>query len=229
MVKFEILESLNYRGGNHYCYVYANHTSEVIEELKDAWYESGMNRHGGELFLSVCINDFDTKEVSLHCGNASVDEEGEVYSSFSFPYQENEKDEWFCLGFFLENSETDYFDTVLDVFFDKDSPDRVLGSYLYRASKMFKDLSVDDKKTFGKNLLAEILSFSKLHNKSEQMYKWLTSNEGNNYFMEHSHLDPAGEAVINALVQCTANNLDEFIAENKKDFGLKIVLPSTIC
>ena len=37
MVKFEIEESLNYRGGSHYCFVYAQNVDEVVEELKDAW------------------------------------------------------------------------------------------------------------------------------------------------------------------------------------------------
>ena len=228
MAKFEILESLNYRGGNHYCYVFANDTNEIIEELKDAWYSSGIHRHGGELFLCVCVINFEGKEVSLNCGNASVDKEGELYSSFSFPYQDNEKDEWFQLGLFLENNDTDYFETVLDVFFDYDSPDRVLGSYLYRVSKLYKNLSVTEKKNFGKNVLAEILSFAKSQNKCLEMYEWLISKEGSDYLEQHDHLEPAGLALVNALDQCQLNNINEFIGIHKKDFELKILLPSTI-
>ncbi len=67
MVKFEILESLNWRGGSHYCYVYAEQTQDVVDALKDAWYESGVHRNGGELFLDVILvgSDGNARNLSL--------------------------------------------------------------------------------------------------------------------------------------------------------------------
>jgi len=106
MVKFEILESLNYRGGSHHTFVYADTAEEVFEEIKDAWHTSGISRHGGELFLNVCFQDEDNKEISLSCGSCTVDSDDDVYSSFNFPYEEKYKHKWYSLGLFLDDYET---------------------------------------------------------------------------------------------------------------------------
>ena len=170
MVKFEILASLNFKGGNHYCFVYADHVDEVINELKDAWYSSGIHRNGGELFLSAYVKNFDDKEIELFCGNCSVDSDEELESEFSFPNNKRDRDLWHSLGFFLEDSEGDSFEEVLEVFFEFDVPDRVLGAYLFKLQKIMADLKPEEKANFGANVLANIFYFGLKHNKSKELY-----------------------------------------------------------
>lgn len=228
MIKFEILESLNFRGGNHYCYVYADEPNKVIEELKDAWYSSGIHRHGGELFLCAFIKDANNREIELFIGSCSVDSDEELYSSFEFPYDEVDKSQWHSLGIFNEGINGSNFDDVLETLFDCDSPDRVIGSYLYKVSKLYKGLPTKDKKDFGKNVVADILNFAKTHNKLHQMYEWLRSKSGIEYLESNDYLDPAGILASQVIEENPIENLDQFIRQFKKDFGVKIVLPSTI-
>jgi hypothetical protein len=228
MIKFEIDESLNFRGGNHYCYVDADEPNEVIEALKDAWYSSGIHRHGGELFLSALISNDDNSEIELFCGHCSVDKDEDLYSVFEFPYYEDEKDKWHSLGLFSDNINVGSFEDLLEIFFDYDSPNRVIGSYLYKVSKINDELSDNEQNDFGKNVLADILSFSKTHDKLQQMYEWLRSEDGIKYLESNDYLDPAGTLAAEVIQQNPIENLDEFITKFKKDFGIKIVLPSSL-
>jgi len=227
MIKFEIAESLNFRGGNHYCYVYADEPNEVIEELKNAWYSSGIHRHGGELFLYAFIKDENNREIELFIGSCSVDSDEDLYSSFEFPYDEKDKSPWHSLGIFDEGIKGSYFGDVLETLFNYDCPDRVIGSYLYKVSKLYEGLSAKDNKDFGKNVVAEILNFAKAHNKIDQMYDWLRSKSGIEYLESNNYLDPAGILASEVVLVNPIENLDQFIQEFKKDFGVKIVLPST--
>jgi hypothetical protein len=228
MIKFEIQESLYFRGGSHYCYFYADESNEVIEELMDAWYSSGIHREGGELFLSALIKDENNREIELFCGHCSVDKDEDLYSVFEFPYDEKYKDAWHSLGIFDENISGDSFEDVLKTLFDYDSPDRVIGSYLYKLSKLYEGLSTKDKKNFGKNVVANILCFAKDHDKLYQMYEWLRSKEGIEYLQSNNYLDPAGILASEVVEESLIENLDQFIKQFKKDFGVKIVLPSTV-
>jgi hypothetical protein len=228
MIKFEIQESLYFRGGSHYCYFYADESNEVIEELTDAWYSSGIHREGGELFLSALIKDENNREIELFCGHCSVDKDEDLYSVFEFPYDEKYKDAWHSLGIFDENISGDSFEDVLKTLFDYDSPDRVIGSYLYKLSKLYEGLSTKDKKDFGKNVVANILSFAKDHDKLYQMYEWLRSKEGIEYLQSNNYLDPVGILASEVVEESPIENLDQFIGQFKKDFGVKIVLPSTL-
>lgn len=228
MIKFEIQESLNYRGGSHYCFIHADDPDEVIEALTDAWYSSGIHRHGGELFLSALIGNNDNSEIELFCGHCTVDKDEDLYSVFRFPYDEKDKDAWHSLGIFDENISGDSYKDVLKILFDYDSPDRVIGSYLYKVSKLYEGLSTKDKKDFGKNVVANILSFSKDHDKLYQMYEWLRSKEGIEYLQSNDYLDPAGFLASEVVEENPIENLDHFIGQFKKDFGVKIVLPSTV-
>ena len=227
MVKFEISESLNFRGGNHYCFVYADDVNEVIEELKDAWYSSGIHRHGGELFLSACLKNIENKEVELFCGNCSVDNDGELYSSFNFPNNIRSQELWYSLGFFLEFNEGDSFEEVLKVFFEFDAPDRVLGSYLYRLEKITANLKQKEKLAFGNNVLANILDFGKKHKKSEELYAWMLSSDGANYLESNSEFEMTANALKDALSKIVITDIDKFVDQYKKDFATDIFLPST--
>jgi hypothetical protein len=227
MVKFEISESLNFRGGNHYCFVYADDANEVINELKDAWYSSGIHRNGGELFLSAYIKNFDNKEIELFCGNCSVDGDEDLYSSFSFPNDKRDRDIWHSLGFFLEDSEGDSFEEVLKVFFEFDVPDRVLGSYLFKLQKIMADLKPEEKANFGANVLANILDFGGKQNKSKELYAWLISDEGTEYLDSNSNFEITANAVFATLRNIEITNIEKFIVQYKRDFATGIFLPST--
>lgn len=227
MVKFEISESLNFRGGNHYCFVYADDVIEVLNELKDAWYSSGIHRNGGELFLSAYIKNFDNKELELFCGNCSVDGDEDLYSSFSFPNDKRDRDLWHSLGFFLEDSEGDSFEEVLEVFFEFDVPDRVLGAYLFKLEKKLTELKPIEKANFGANILANILDFGRKQNKSKELYAWMISNEGTEYLENNSNFEMSANAVYDALRNIEITDIEKFIVQYKRDFATDIFLPST--
>lgn len=228
MVKFEIEESLNFRGGSHYCYVYANDIDEVIDQLKDAWYSSGIHRHGGELFLNAYLKNAENKEVLISCGHCSVDSDDDLYSVFDFPYDKRDRDQWYSLGLFLSDCEGESFEDSLEYIFDIDSPDRILGSYLFRLTKIFDGLTASDKKSFGENVLANILSFAKKHKKLNEMYAWLRSEDGVDYLNGLDHAQMTGAYLADVLQKSPITDLNGFISKFKKDFGTEIYLPSSM-
>jgi hypothetical protein len=225
-IKFEILESLNYRGGSHYEYVYADDTNEVMEALKDAWYQSGIHRHGGELFLTAHMNDSDDKETSLFFGHCSVDSDGELYSVFEFPSSESERDDWYKFGLFVEDVDGDYFEPALEAFFDSSSPDRILGSYLYKVNKILPELNSDLKNNIGAYVLADILNFAKLHNKMKQMYEWIVCQEGKNFLTLQDSYCEIGEKVVGFIENHKIDELEAFIEKNKDRVGLQPSFPT---
>ncbi len=224
-IKFEIDESLNFRGGSHYSFVYADDVNDVVEALKDAWYQSGIHRHGGELFLTAYLNDPDGKENALFFGHCSVDADEELYSVFEFPSSESEKDDWYKFGLFVEDFEGDYFEPVLEAFFDTNSPDRVLGSYLYKISNIFPKFSEDLKNNLGAYVLADILNFAKLHNKMHQMYEWIISKEGQNFLTLQDSYYEVGEKVVGFIENEKIDDLENFIEKNKDKVGLQPSFP----
>lgn len=227
MITFEIDESLKFRGGNHYCDVYANDANEVVEALKDAWFSSGIHRYGGELFLSARLRDSNGKYASFSIGNCTLDKKENLYGTFEFPYDSTEKRKWYSHGLFLDYLEGDEIENVIDAFFDYDCPDRVLGSYLYKTEVIFNALSTKEKKSFGENILANILDFSIAHNKRDQMLAWLTSDQGTRFLTENDQFVIAGGSVEEALNELKNQDLEQFISTNKKDFGFSLFLPSS--
>ncbi len=225
-IKFEIDESLDFRGGSHYSFVYANDVNDVVEALKDAWYQSGIHRHGGELFLTAYLNDPDGKEIALFFGHCSVNADEELYSVFEFPSSESEKDDWYKFGLFVEDFEGDYFEPVLEAFFDTSSPDRVLGSYLYKISKLFPKLSDDLKSNLGLYVLADILNFAKLHNKMNQMYEWITSEEGKKFLTLQDSYYEVGKKVVSFIENQKIGNLETFTISNSNKLGINPCFPT---
>lgn len=225
-IDFEILESLNFRGGNHYDFVYANDANEVIEALKDAWYQSGIHRHGGELFLTAHMNDSDGKKTELFLGHCSVDSDGELYSVFEFPSSESERDNWYKFGLFEEDIDGDNFESALEAFFDSSSPGRVLGPYLYKVAKIFPKLSDDLQSNLGIYVLADILNFAKLHNKMKQMYEWIISEEGKNFLTWRESNCEVGGDVVDFIENQKIDDLEAFIEKNKDRVGLQPSFPT---
>jgi hypothetical protein len=150
-----------------------------------------------------------------------------VYSSFNFPYEEKYKHEWYSLGLFLDDYETQDFVEVFDFFFDLDSPDRVLGSYLYRLEKITANLKQKEMLDISKNILANILDFGKKHNKCAELYAWMLSSEGEKYLEGNQSFEKTALALDWAIRNEVITDLDKFANTFKKDFGTGIFLPST--
>lgn len=225
MIKFEIDESLMFRGGSFYTSFHANSMNVVIEELRSAWFANGLDKYGGELFLTAVIKDGNNQDVSLYIGHCTFDKRGRSYFPFEEPYGDEKVDEWNSLGIFVDGFGDDVR-YIFDALFNYDSPDRVLGSYLYRLSKGYKKLTAKERKSFGKNILANILDFAKKQKKLEQMYLWLSSQEGLDYLAEGKYFDPAGISLCEALEIPLDLGLDQYIEVYKKDFDTAIYLPS---
>lgn len=223
-IKFEIDESLEYRGGSHYEYFYADDINEVIEALKDAWYQSGIHRHGGELFLTAHLNDSDGKETSLFLGNCSLDSEEDIYSAFEFPLSES--DDWYRHGLFVDGLSGAFFESVLEVLFDTSSPDRVLGSYLYKVNKILPELDSDLKANIGIYVLADIFNFAKLHGKMNQMHDWILSEEGKKFLTSQESFFAVGEKVVGSIENQEIDDLETFIEKNKDRVGLQPSFPA---
>lgn len=228
MIKFEILESLKYRGGNHYSDVYADTSSEVIEALKDAWYGSGIARHGGELFVYAHLTDADGNEMQIFCGNCNFDKRDRLYFNFSDLNNDEDYEPWYSFGIFSVGG-TESFEDVLQALFDFDSPDRVIGSYIFKVGQKFDTLPEEEKLDFDFNVFANILNFGKKHGKLFQLANWIFSEKGIKNFdqfpfcidMENPQILALGNAP-----NCEA--LEQFIKQYKKDFGIKIYLPSSL-
>ena len=231
MIRFEILESLNFRGGNHYCYFSADSTSEVLEALKDAWYGSGLSRHGGELFLYAYLHDADGNEEKLFFGNCTVDKEDEieeVFFNFKFIENEDECKPWNTFGLFSADV-TDDFEEVLIDLFNYDSPDRVIGAYLFKVWDKFDNLPSHDKDNFDAALLANILDFGKKEQKLIPLFQWIISEDGLKYFDRlQCSIDFSSPEIIVLDSSSSAEDLDNFIERYKRNFGVTIYLPSTV-
>jgi hypothetical protein len=225
MTKFEILESYNFRGGNHYCTFYANSIDRVLDELKDAWYGSGISRHEGELFLSAYLENDIGEETELFFRHCSVYRD-RVH--FNFSVFNGEFDPWYQHGIFIVD-ETDDVKKILKKLFEYDSPDRVIGSYLYRANKNFNTYANEIKDNFDATLLANILSFGKKEQKLEELAGWLFSKNGIKYLNQlGSSIDLDDPEVSKIFESKSIDELNSFIDKHTRDLGLNIYLPSRI-
>lgn len=226
MVKFEILESLNWRGGSHYCYVYAEQTQDVVDALKDAWYESGVHRNGGELFLDVILVGSDGNARNLSLGSCGLDDDGKLSSSFEFPYDQIEKKQWYEFGLFIDEYDGDSFEAIIELLLEVDSPDRVLGAYLYKVSDELasNNQTIDGK--VGDNVLANILAFSVDHKKLIPMYSWLASSAGEEYLLGNELFQPLGHNLLKSLSHLRPEDIETFYMKHIKKFKSTIFLPS---
>jgi hypothetical protein len=226
MIKFEILESLNYRGGNHYCDFYAKRPSDVVQALKDAWHGSGISKHGGELFLNAYLNDADGNKIELFFGNCNFDKSDKLYFNFVSLVEEAEYEPWYALGLFLVDEEQN-FSTIQNALFDFDSPDRVLGSYIYKVAQKIEQLSQKERTNFDLNVIANILEFGHSQGKLHELFMWIFSESGIEYFDELPHvIDMQRPELVRLSVSTKVEELSEFILQFKKNFGIKIYLPS---
>jgi hypothetical protein len=226
MVAFEISESTNFRGGNHFCYVFADNPNEVTEELKEAWYSSGIHKEGGELFLSALISDGSGKAISLVIGSCTFDSDNYLFSTFEF--RKHDEYDWYALGFFMDRLDGCYLGRILEEFFKEDTPDRVLGSFLYRAIHAQKTKGLKSKSAFGSALLATILNFSKQHGKAEAMLQWLLSSQGTDYLQGNPVFSQSATQLLHALHESTVTDIDTYIKKYKQDLGCNLFLPSSL-
>ena len=192
--------------------------------MKDAWYGSGIDRHGGELFLAAHLNDSDGKETALFLGNCSLDSEEDIYSAFDFP--RSESDDWFRHGLFVDDLDGAFFESVLEIIFNTTSPDRVLGSYLYKVNKILPELNSDLKNNIGAYVLADILNFAKLHGKMKQMYYWIISEEGKKFLTSQKSFLTVGEKVVDFIENQKIDDLEVFTEKNKDRVGLQPSFPT---
>jgi len=199
MIKFEILTSYYYKGGNHYLDIEAENPQDVISELKHAWYKSGISE--GELELLAYPVDDNGEEIQLFFGHCSMDSDAEFYCMFDFPSEEDEVDKWYEFGLFLNDVGGDSFEEALEALFDSDSHDRTIGAKLYKLSKVYETLSAEDKNTFSNNLLSEILGVFSDQDKALDMHKWLSSSEGKQYLVSNPLFEPAGRLLLMAIEQ----------------------------
>lgn len=199
MIKFEILASYYYKGGNHYLDIEAENPQDVISELKHAWYKSGISE--GELELLAYLIDDNGEEIQLFFGHCSKDPDGEFYCMFDFPSEEDEIDKWYEFGLFLNDVGGDSFEEALEALFDSGSPDRAIGAKLYKLSKVYETLSVEDKNTLCNNLLPEILGVFSDQDKAQEMHNWLCSSDGKQYLVSNPLFEPAGKELLKAIEQ----------------------------
>ena len=227
MIKFEILESFRFRGGNHYCFTIADTPHDLFESIKDAWYGSGIARHEGELFLYAHLSDADGNDVSLFLGDCTLDKNDELH--FNFPYLgDDDCDSWYSFGLFSANA-TDDFESVLNDIFDLNSPDRVLGAYLYKVALIFDELAPKARATFNENMLANILDFGHQQGKLLGLWQWIFSSDGLKYIDQLEHgIDMSTSEIVRLSESDNLVTLQKFVKQYKKDFGITLYLPSNL-
>ena len=159
-------------------------------------------------------------------GHCSVDKNGDLYSSFDFPFDGRDRSVWYSLGLFLEDYEGDSFEEVVEQFFELDSPDRVLGSYLYRLDQIHNGAPALNNDEYGNRVLANVLNFSKQHNKMYEMYSWLRSKEGKDYLLGNSNFEFTAKAMQNAIDKTEITDVESLVKTHKKDFDTHLYLPS---
>jgi hypothetical protein len=197
MIKFEILASYYYKGGNHYLDIEAENPQDVISELKHAWYKSGISE--GELELAPYLVNGNGEEEQLFFGHCSMDEDGEFYYIFDFPSEDEEINKWYEFGLFLNNVGGDSFEEALQALFDSESPDRTIGANLYKLSKEYNALPAEEKISFSDNLLPKILGVFSDQDKAKKILDWLKSSEGRKYLVSNPLFEPAAGELLKSL------------------------------
>lgn len=225
MIKFLIEESAGYRGGADYCTFRADNVDQVLIQLERAWYDSELNMHGGELFLTAFIESNSKKPTALYCGHAYVDEYGDLKTLFESPTNEQLRDALYSLGFFLDDLDGRSFNDSLSTLFEVDSPDRVIGAYLYKVLKK-SSTQILNNKLFGKQLLANILAFANQYKVGNEIYEWFRSEEGKNYLRYSNNFKLAAKAILSELEKEAIVDLGKYIAKYQKNLGVQIILPS---
>jgi hypothetical protein len=198
MIKFVILTSYYYKGGTPFTEFEADNTQDVLDELKSAWYRSGISE--GEIELLVYLVKDDGEEIELFFGHCNMDD-GELYYMFDVLDLDAEREKCYEFGLFFNDLDSDSFEIALDVLFDDNSPDRTIGATLYKLSKVYETLSNEEKETFSKSVLAKTLDVFNDSSKAQEMKKWLRSSEGKQYLVSNPVCEPAGRVLLKALEQ----------------------------
>lgn len=198
MIKFEILVSYDYNGGAPFFEFEATNTQDVLDELKNAWYRSGISE--GEIELLVYLVKDNGEEVELFFGHCNMDD-GEFYYVFDVPNSDAECEKCYEFGLFFNNLDGDSFEIALDALFDGKSPDRTIGAKLYKLSKVYETLSNEEKEIFSKSVLAKTLEVFNDPSKAQEMQKWLRSSEGKQYLVSNPVFEPAGRLLLKSIDQ----------------------------
>jgi hypothetical protein len=196
MIKFEILVSYDYNGGAPFFEFEAGNPQDVLDELKNAWYRSGISE--GEIELLVYLVKDNGEEIELFFGHCNMDD-GDFYYMFDVPNDDAECEKCYEFGLFFDNLDSDSFEIALEALFDGDSPNRTVGAKWYKLSKVYKTLSTEDKNTFSNNLLPEILGVFSDQNKAQEMHKWLCSSDGKQYLVSNPLFEPAGKELLKVI------------------------------
>jgi len=113
--------------------------------------------------------------------------------------------------------------------FDYDSPDRVLGSYIFKVSLLFDSLSEEHKLDFDLNIFANILHFGQEQGKLLELSQWIFSEKGLKKLDGFAYCIDMDSPEILALNKTSkTEDLEAFIKKYKKDFGVTLYLPSSL-
>jgi hypothetical protein len=219
MIKFEIEVSKNFRGGNHYCFFEASSVSEVLLQLERSWNDAYLNSKNDEAFL-LAHPFISGKSMSLMIGDFVIDEDMNFTGMSSHGFYEWSDQRWEELGFNFSDGDDEkseeLFEQKIRFLFEKNSPDKLLGSWLVKLNRLEFDTG---------DLLAEsvfaahIIKFSDTENKLIEMYNWLISEEGKAFLLSNDRFHSDAFFIISELQNAAAP--DEDLPTNDSEKLLK--------
>lgn len=199
--------------------------SEVMLQLERSWDSAYLNSRNDEAFL-LAHPFISGKSLSLMIGDFIIDEDMNFTGMSSHGFYEWSDHRWEELGFNFSDSDgeksEELFEQKIKFLFEKNSPDKLLGSWLVKLDRHEFDTG---------DLLAEsvfaahIIKFSDAENKLIEMYYWLISEEGKAFLQSNDRFHSDAFFIISELQNAASADGDlptndtENLLENLRNFA----------
>lgn len=204
MLKFEMEASIRYRGSGQSAYFSASSYEEVISEIKRIWYRAGLVFNRDEAFLAVYL-PIENEEKRLFIGTFVFDDEMQFFGTAEFHDQGIEYKTWHRLGLvFGEHEDPEWlFERILNFLFEKNTPEKLLGSWLIKLEHESFDLKGIEPE---QAIIAHLLKFSDRQEKLFEIYQWCLSLDGEKFFDSNDSFPYAANCICDELKEITEGN-----------------------
>ncbi len=213
MIEFEVEAHFFLRGGPS-SFFSASNPDDVMKEITRLWYNFGLRHDRDEGLLIAHFNYYGTP-TTIYIGDFVVEEDGTLYATADLTSYSDPDKPFSLLGFNysqIHDPEIGFVEAVKFLFEPKNSPDRLLGSWLVKLNSWY--YSGDDIET-EQVLTAHLLNFSEKNEKLFEMYQWCIAPDGRRFFESNKNFCSSASYILDELEKAAAGNFE--IYDNEDD------------
>jgi hypothetical protein len=206
MIQFEVEAHFSLRGGPS-SFFSASNPDEVMKEITRLWYSFGL-RHDRDEAILIAHFKYYGAPTAVYVGDFIVEEDGTLYATADLTSYSDPDKPLSLLGFNysqIADPEIAFVEAVKFLFESKNSPDRLLGSWLVRlASWDYYGGDIETEHV----LTAHLLNFSDKNGKLFEMYQWCLAPNGRKFFDSNKNFSLSATLILNELESAAVGDFE---------------------